>query len=208
MIQRWSAILSILLFAVCASSRSFSQTNADWDWVNRHFGEVLDSLMPMQRDKGFYVAYRSHRDFRTEVPEYWFIIGYDSNPGGYGLEPFLSAHVRAADASSIYDQMMAMHRNDAHEDPASMAKKIWLKKSDFTEEGCPSIKKQIEQLQQLQSKVFKLRSNVIVLHPMNHEFHIQASDGDMNVVIWDDEYPLVKWALQTRRLLESCGRTR
>ena len=43
---------------------------------------------------------------------------------------------------------------------------------------------------------------------MNHEFHIDAPDGDLNFVIWDDEHPLVRWALETRRVLESCPKTK
>ena len=207
MIRRLSAILLTVIFVLSASSKFSSQTNTDWEWVNTHFGTTLDSLMPLQRPTGYYVVYRSHRDYRTDVPEYWFMIGYDGNSRGYGLETVLSAHVRAADTSSIYDQLMHMHRSDAKEDAAAMTKKIRPRNWNLKEAGCPSIKKQIEQLEQLQSKPLKLNTDVIVLHPMNHEFHIQAPDGDLNFVIWDDEHPLVKWALETRLALENCAKT-
>ena len=91
MIRRKSAILLTLSFVLCASGTFSSQTDADWDWVGSHFGDALDKLMPLARTTGFYVVYRAHRDYRTDVPEYWFMIGYDENEGGPGLQPFLSA---------------------------------------------------------------------------------------------------------------------
>lgn len=46
-----------------------------------------------------------------------------------------------------------------------MVKNIKLKAWDASEAACPAIKKQVEQLQLLQSKPLKLNSDVIVLHP-------------------------------------------
>ena len=117
-----------------------------------HFREALDGLMPLGSTAGYYVVYRAHRDYRTDVPEYWFRIGYDGNTAGYGLQPFLSAHVSVADTSSIYEQLMGIHRGDPQEDVVSMTKKVKLKRWDVNEASCPPIKKQIADLQQLQFK--------------------------------------------------------
>ncbi len=134
------------------------------------------------------------------------MYGYDGNSNGYGLQSVLSAHVRAADGTSIYDQLMRMHQKDRNREAASMAKTIKLKAWDGTETACPAIKKQVEQLQNLQSKPLELNSDVIVLHPMNHQFHIQSPSAEMRFTIWDDEHPLITWALETRRALEACAK--
>ena len=115
--------------------------------------------------------------------------------------------MRVADSGSIYDQLMRMHRGNEQEDAASMSKQIRLKTWDFNETSCPPIKKQLGEFQQLQSKPPALTPDHIVLHPMNHAFHIQAPDGDLKFVIWNDEHPLVMWAAETRRVLETCAKT-
>ena len=198
------AIVLILLAVAALQTLPFSQTEAEWNWTNKHFEAALDSLMPLQRTQGVYVVYRANRDLYTEVPEYWFLIGYDGNPDGHGLQPTLSAHVRAADSVSIYDQLMRMHRKEPNEDASSMVRRMKLTNWDTNETACPAIRKQVQKLQELQSKPLDLNSEVIVLHPMNHQFHIQAAGGDMKFTIWDDEQPLVLWAVETRRVLESC----
>jgi hypothetical protein len=39
---------------------------------------------------------------------------------------------------------------------------------------------------------------------MNHAFYAQGEEGDMSIVLTDEEHPLVKWALETRQALEHC----
>jgi hypothetical protein len=199
------AVVAILSFE---SGMLLSQTEAERDWANLHFAQVLDTVMPLQRTASIYIVYRAHRDLHTEVPEYWFLIGTDPNEKGYGLHPYLSAHIRAADTSSIYDQLVRMHRSDAKEDASSIAKKVRLKAWDWNEANCPAITDELEKLKDLQSKLPDLTANTIVLHPMNHEFHLQAATGDANLVLWDDEHPLVKWALDTRRALDKCAQAK
>jgi hypothetical protein len=102
--------MALLIGFATSEQRVGAQTNADWDWANKQFGPVLNALMPLGRTEGLYIVYRAHRDYRTDVPEYWFLIGRDANERGYGLHDYLSAHIRFAQTISIYDQLMGMHR--------------------------------------------------------------------------------------------------
>ena len=190
----------------CANGRLNSQTQADWDWTNKEFGPVLDALMPLQTSGGLYVSYRANRDYVTSVPEYWFRIGYEFNEKqGYGLQNFFSAHVRIANPDSIYDQLMALHRsNPATQEPVNFKSRIKLRSYNFTEWNCPAIKAQMDKLKKLQMKLPALNGNVITIHPMNHVFYAVGAEGDMTLVLTDDENPLVKWALETRQALEGC----
>ncbi len=199
------AMVLIWIAVICLETSLLSQTEAEWDWTNNHFGAVLNSLMPLEKTPGLYVVYRANRDFHTEVPEFWFLIGHEGNSNGYGLQPILSARVRAVDGVSVYDQLMRTHQKNSSEEASSIAKKIKLKTWDSNETACPAIRTQVEKFHNLQSKPLALNSDVIVLHPMNHEFHIQSPYGDMRLTIWDDEHPLVRWAAETRRALESCA---
>jgi len=98
-----------------------------------------------------------------------------------------------------------MHRSNEQGDAVSITQKIKLQTWDLTETNCPAIKEEVEKLEELHPKLPKLTADTIVLHPMNHEFHIQAPLGDMSFVLWDEEEPLVKWAPETRRVSINCA---
>ncbi len=166
--------------------------------------------MPLQRaGGGVYVTYRANRDYVTSVPEYWFLIGRESNEGGHGLHSYLSARVRIAQPLSILGQLMAIHREEPTvEDTTDLQKRVKLQTSDFTEMNCPAIKNQMDKLERLSAKMPAVDGDVIIIHPMIHAFYIDGSDGDVRMFLEDDENPLVKWALQTRRALEACGKPR
>jgi hypothetical protein len=152
------------------------------------------------------VSYRANRDLVTSIPEYWFRIGYEFNQKqGYGLQSSFSAHVRIASPNSIYDQLMALHRsNPATQEAANFKSRIKLSSYDFTEINCPAIKAQIDKFEKLQIKLPDLNGNLVTIHPMNHAFFAQGAEGDMSMVLTDEEHPLVKWASETRQALERC----
>ena len=199
--------LILLTLLVLPTLPISSQTTADWEWMDKHFGQALDTLMPLQENPGFYIAYRAHRDLYTDVAEKWFTIGYERPAGGKGLQQFLSAHVRMPDSSSIYTQLMQMHRSDAKEDINSMVKQVKVRTWDSDERDCPVIRKEVEEFQKLQINSFDLKPDHIVLHPMIHEFRAEAPDGNISVAVWDDDHPLVRWASEAMQAIESCVKT-
>ncbi len=207
---RLAAFVRLGLIAFwCACGILHAQTQADWDWTNKEYSPVLDAVMPLQTRVGLYVTYRANRDYVTSIPEYWFRIGYEFNEKqGYGLRNFLSAHVRIASPNSIYDQLMAFHRdNPATQEAGSFISRIKLRSYDLTETNCPAIKIQMDKFEKLQIKLPELNGDVITIHPMNHFFYTQGSEGDMKIVLTDEEHPLVKWASETRQALEHCGKS-
>jgi len=202
-----AVVVGLGLVAIwCAGAALRAQTEADWDWTNKALDPVLDTLMPLHAKGGLYVTYRANRDYATSVPEYWFRIGYDFNEKqGYGLNRFFSAHVRIASPNSIYDQLMALHRcNPENQEASSFIPRIRLRSYDLTEMNCSAIKVQMDKFQKLQTKLPDLNANVITIHPMNHVFYATGAEGDMTIVLTDEEHPLVKWASETRQALEQC----
>lgn len=186
-----------------------SQTDAQWTWSSEHFSSVLDALMPLQRRSGMYVSYRANRDYATNTPEYWFMIGHEPREKGYGLNPYLSAHVGLADPVSIYDQLMAIHGKDPTIQGAKLIlDRIKLRKFDFTEMNCPAMKEQLERLKNLPVKLPDINGGEITLHPMIHALYITGAEGDAHLVLTDDKNGLVQWAQETRSVLDSCGKVR
>jgi hypothetical protein len=200
-----AAILLLFILVgipICDSAKVPPQTQEDRDWVDNTFVQVLDQLMPIKRKEGMYVAYRSRPALLTEVLEYSFLIGYDFQENQPGLQDQLSVHVRIADAVSVYDQMMKMHRANPREASPSIEKKIRVKAWDLNEKSCPAIRTQFDKLDKV--GFGPLDFLTISLDPPYHEFHIQAGAGDFDMTLVDEKHPLVQWALETRLALELC----
>ena len=59
--------------------------------------------------------------------------------------------------------------------------------------SCPAIRTQFAKFQQLSLAVPQF--DVVILHPLVHEFRIPAAcPGDMEVALYDDENSLARWA--------------
>lgn len=183
-------------------AKSWSQTEADdWNWINEHFKPAFTDLMPIEQDSGMYIGYRSHRDLHTEVLEYSFVIENAPKQTDAGIT-LASAHIRQADTVSIYDQMMKMHRSNPREDAASIQKKVKLKSWDLTDLTCPALGTQFAKFPKLSVQMPSFET--LYPHPLVHEFHIIAMGGNMDLELYDNEFPLVQWALETRQALENC----
>jgi len=196
-------MLAVLLF--CVAANLLAQTEADWDWVRKNYARALDDLLPIQRSSGKYVAYRS---IHYAVPgdlEYSFLIGYDWKQAGPGLMDFLSAHVRVADTDPIYYQMMKLHRANSRADAASVEQQIRINTWDTTENSCSAVRKKFDEFTRI--RFGPPDFHLLILDPLTHVFHIQTTDGDMNLELVDPKAPLVVWALATRNALEVCAGT-
>jgi hypothetical protein len=195
-----NSAMRVLLLLFSVSIAASAQSEADWDWVNKHFGKALHDLFPNEQRAGMYVAYRSHRDLYTNTPEYSFLIGRDA--AEIGLQPYLSAHVRQADSTSVYDQMMDMHRKAPNTSAEDVQKAVRVKVWDLTEMSCPAVKSQFVKFRRL--RLATPQFDVVIIHPLIHEFHIRAGSGDMEITLYDGENSFVAWAIETRHALESC----
>ena len=192
-----------LLLCFCVGGNLSAQSSADWDWMSNHLDKALHDLFPIDERYGVYVAYRSHRDLHTDVPEYSFVIGTEKSDTVSGLPRYLAAHVREAEPASVYDQMMALHRKFPNRSADDIQKDVHVRKLKLTEMNCPAIKAQFSKFQQL--RLAPPQFDVVILHPLIHEFRIRAGGGDMDVALYDDENPLVSWAVETRDALELCA---
>ncbi|MGA8541378.1 MAG: hypothetical protein WB566_17885 [Terriglobales bacterium] len=198
----WLLVATLLLSFSTGGSLS-AQSSADWDWMSNHFDKALDDFFPVDERYGVYVAYRSHRDLHTDIPEYSFVIGPEKSDTVSGLPRYLAAHVREAESASVYDQMMALHRKFPNLSPDDIQKNVHVKTWNLNEMNCPAIKAQFSKLEQV--RLAPPQFDVVILHPLIHEFRIRAGDEDVEVALYNDENPLVQWAIETRHALELCA---
>lgn len=209
--MRLSVLTAGLLLAVSlmwfSSPQVNSQTRAEWEWTNKEFASLLDALMPLQSNSGVFVAYRANRDFVTSTPEYWFTIGREPSESQSGLRPYLSAHVRVAQPVSIYSQIMAIHHAEpSTTDNAVIKNKIRLQRADLTEMRCPAVKSQLEKLKNIAPKLPDISGDYIIIHPMNHSFHVSGANGDVTMTLTDEKDALVQWAQETRQAFDACAK--
>jgi len=192
-----------VLLSFCVGGNLSAQSSADWEWMANHFDKALRDLFPIDQRYGVYVAYRSHRDLHTDVLEYSFLIGTEKSDTVSGLPRYLAAQVREAESASVYDQMMAQHRKFPNRSADDIQKDVHVKKLKLTEMDCPAIKVQFSKLQQ--TRVALPQFDVVIHHPLVHEFRIRAGDGDVDLTLYDNENSLVSWAIETRNILELCA---
>lgn len=197
--------IAVLALFFCVPGTVSAQSNADWEWVGDHFPHALHELFPLELP-GVYVAYRSHRDLYTDTLEYSFVIVPDVSAKGNGAEPRVVARVRQADSTSVYDQMMALHQKSPNRSAAEIQKELRVKTWTLAETTCPAVRTQLLRFEQL--RLVPPQFDVIVLHPLIHEFHVRAAMGDMDIVLYDNDSSFVQWALETRRALELCATNR
>jgi hypothetical protein len=199
----YNLIGAAFLLPFFVAGKLSAQSGADWDWMRSHFDKALHDLFPIGERYGVYVAYRSHRDLHTDVPEYSFMIGPENARTVSGVPRYLAADVQEAESRSVYDQMMTLHRRFPDRSADDIQKDVHVKKLKLTEMNCPAIKAQFSKLQQLHLDLPQF--DVLIIHPLIHEFRIRAGGGEMEIALHDDKNSLVQWAIETRHALEQCA---
>jgi hypothetical protein len=185
----WGTLL-LLLLPIGLSP----QTDADWAWLSENFHKALDNMLPMQKKCSGCVSYRSYETLQVGDLEYSLLI----RPSGKGYV----AHVRMPDGLPLGRQLVVMHQKQPDKTVVTMESDLKFKDWDFTEAQCHAVNSQYEKLQSLR---VPLPSNTITMDPTVHEFHIDDYSGTWDLVVLEESHPLVKWALETRNLLEACG---
>jgi hypothetical protein len=170
------------------------QTVKDWDWLNENFHKALDDTLPMQKKCSGCVSYRSYETLQVGDIEYSLLI----TPAGKGYV----AHIRVPDMLPLGRQLLVVHQKEPDKTAVTMESELKFRDWVLTEAQCPAVKSQYEKLQSLR---VSLPSNTITMDPTVHEFHIDDNSGIWDLVILEEQHPLVRWAMETRRLFEACG---
>lgn len=193
----------VVLFFVFAQPVK-AQSQDDWVWVNKHFYNVLDQLMPFD---SHVLGYRSYRDLYTDELEYSFFFD------GQAISQNLNVTFRIADKTSIYDQIMKLHRRNPAATISEIKPNLKIKEWQFSESSCPAIKTQFEKFFRLSLEMMssKERSDreagvgTIALHPRIHSFNAQITGGHLNLAITFGDHPFAIWAVETFQALSSCA---
>lgn len=190
-----AALATLALFVSPFGTANAKPAQSEGDF----YGTLLKMKLPIEKKVGVYVGYRySHAPVPGDL-EYSFImdIGFiGRNEGPIRVE------ILMAEGTSIYEQLSALRRKNPKEDTLSVINKLKVRSFYLTEQQCLAVRGQFEKFRNLQFPA--PRFDFISLDAPKHEFRIISSTGDMTFEWLDEGYPLVQWALETRRALDSC----
>jgi hypothetical protein len=185
-----SSVPSLLIFSFVQAARHREDRA-----VTDEYQSTLNAEFPIELKPGGYVGYRySHAPVPGDL-ENSFLIGTES----IGT---LSANLRVADMTSIFEQMTVLHLAQPQKPLRELRYKLKIRVSHMTEADCPAVRHQFDEFQKLMFPAPKF--DFISLDIPNHEFRIASSTGDMTFEWLDGRYPLVTWAQETKQSLESC----
>lgn len=203
MLRKKMALTFVVLFFVFALPVK-AQSQKDWDWVNKHFYDVLNQLMPLDNHS---LSSRSYRDLHTDELEYLFYFD------GHTISENLVATLRIADKTSIHDQIMALHRKKPTATISEIKAKLKIKEWQFSESSCPAIKTQFDQFFRLSLEMMPAKERAdreagkvtITLHPRIYCFKAQVAGGDLNFTTTFEDHPFAIWAAETFKALNTCA---
>src|SRR5713226_4786109 len=153
--------------------------------------------MPIERGELMNLGFRAHRDLYTNVLEYSFLLTYD-----YPRNT-VTAVERVPETTSIYDQLMKLHRQKPNESIDNLKKLVHIKETHLTESQCPAIYALFFQFNKI--RFHGPPPDLIVLHPMNYEIKSNVGAGDMHLLFVEPNQPLVRWALRVQSALKACA---
>lgn len=193
---RFASRLILLAAAItsCISPPNLAQeqTEEAWNWLGTGFREVLDDMLPLPKACQGCVSYRSYETLQAGDLEYSMVL----KSGGD------AAYIKMPDSVPIGRQLLALHRKHPEAAASSFERELKFKEWEITAKDCPATKTQFEKFRRLR---VQLPSDVITLDPTVHEFQANFLSGQMDFRLTNEENDFVRWARETRRLLEACG---
>lgn len=189
-----------LCFLAYQPLKAQSPSQENFDWVSKYFFLVFEELYPVKERIGYSLGYRSYRDLYTDELETGFVFNRVLQ------EKYLSAVIRTADTVSIYDQMLALHRKDKKATIDAIKPHLKIKELRLSEETCPAVRQQFDRFYEFSVQTLSAKDRTaqgkgdftITLHPKVHIFRADISGGSMELVLSEQDHPLVQWAEQTQ----------
>jgi len=193
----FSLLLLLVTFSVSLPAQELVPTDHDWKWLSGNFGAAFDHAMPLQKTKDVVVSYRLRETLQIGQPEYSFTIIQGMTPAS------LSVHVRTPQKDPVGKQLLILRRRFPLESIAALGKKLRFVDWELTEQQCPELKDAVQRLRATPVS-FQLDNTIMVTDPTVHELFIDSSRGSVLATLVDPDSAPVKWALETRKMIQAC----
>jgi hypothetical protein len=194
-----AALLVSFVAGLCCQMTG-AQDRKEWQFVNENFAAVLSDVIPLNKDT--LVSVRIHKESSTDVLEYSLSLVRESDGQTVAV-------VRAADGVSVYDQLMRLHHANPAASVASLKSQLKIREWRVSDRACPAIKTQLTEYEKLRLPLMAAGVN-FVQRPTVYEFSMGGSPGSVQNVtatMLEKTHPLMGWANETRRILDTCKTT-
>jgi hypothetical protein len=196
-----SCILAVFSVASALSSPTVQVVNpsaADWAWLNENFRNALDHSLPLEKGPGVFLSYRSYESLQVGEPE--FSLSISERPGRPNANPI--AHIRVPEGKPIGGQLLAFHHDTPEGSVAQAEKSLKFKDWEVSNEQCPTLRTLVQKLAEVHFEF--TQSEKVFIDPRVHEFHFDSYSTSADLSITDPGHPLIQWALDARRSIQSC----
>jgi hypothetical protein len=193
--------VAALIVSLAITNQGPPPSEGDWRWLDASREQAFDELLPVAVRKGQIVAYRSYRDLYQDVLERYLRVERASGPSTGG-DAFV-ATVVAPVGRSIQQQLLEVHR--ARPDPGlnSVLADVALRRIIVSSKECAALTASLDALSGVTVVIPK--RDVIVLHPTVHRFAINVGTASIDVTLFDNSAPLVRWFGEAIAAIERCA---
>ena len=188
-----AAVLAMLIVG-----QSPAPSEADWNWLEKFREAAFDVLMPIKMSPSDLVAYRSYRDLYQTIEERHFRIA-----GGYLSSDSLTATVVVPVGRSIQQQLLGLHMRDPKAPFESLVSQVTVRWLVLTENKCAAIRTRLDALSKV--SISLPERDVIFLHPFVHRIVLDLPGAQIDARTFDEDNPLVRWAVETTDALLACA---
>lgn len=196
-----TVVLALLALFALPFVKASRQDNQD-RWVGDEYSATLNAVFPIEKKFGRYVGYRYSHPHDPDDLEHSFIIGFLPKINAPGLQNTISADLRSADTTPIWKQLTALHRAKPKKPLKGLLPEFKIRVFHITETECPVVRTQFEKFKKVQfGPVYDDR---ISIDPPGYEFRVTTIQGWLDTTVFDDQNPLVVWAIETRSGLQAC----
>ena len=195
MLARMLAVVGVLM-----ANQTPSPSETDWQWLDASREQAFDRLLPVIAREGQFVAYRSYRDLYHDVSERYLTIERDSD---LPSTDEVLAHLIVPIKTSIQQQLLDLHRLRPDADLETVLSDVAVRRISVRSTACNPLKKTLDELSGVSLRI--PRFDVIILHPTIHRFVIALPTTRMDVSLYDNQAPLVRWAARAIASVERCA---
>ncbi|MDT4965820.1 MAG: hypothetical protein QOJ64_557 [Acidobacteriota bacterium] len=204
---RLLSVAACLCFAAWQNCWAQKRSDVEWQkhvdisWVDARFSSALDTLLPFNDEAK--MSFRIYGDAENDVLEFScaLILKPDDS---------IEAVIRKAEAASLYDQILSLHRHNRTWKIETMTRRLNIRELRLTQQSCPVLRKLEHEFDDLNLPVLSAKDRArktgyAFLHPTMYIFEAYVSGGRMRLEIMDGEHEFARWAERAKSALESCA---
>jgi hypothetical protein len=193
--------LAVVIVALAITDQTAAPSEKDWQWLETSREPAFDRLLPVTGRPEQVVAYRNYRDLYQDVPERYLRMEHD--PGSPERQEAFMATVVTPLGSSIQQQLLDLHRSRPGASLESVLADVVVRRTVVHSTACTPLKASLDSLSGLTTTI--PRRDIIILHPSIHRFVIDIGTDSIDLTLYDDQAPLVRWVAKAMVTVERCG---